>query len=178
MEDRVTLVRAFKIRNIAKSRLQDISNSFSYVEKRWDETKTPEFKNTGGWTPECIITDWCHVNSTIAKLNLLINEANKEKAQDVILKINERKAVNRFLYNVITEAKSSQPDKKEINPVTGVETITKYKTFGDLKEYMDWQKKSNRELLALEDELAQINATTYVNVSSIKGELEDIVNEW
>jgi len=164
---KVTLAKAFRIRNKLKERLTQIKSQWYQVEKSWPENDEPSFKRTSGKMPEGVLQEYFKVSRALRELNLSINDANSLAAQDSIIRIQFLNDEQQFLESSIDEIKRQDDFITKRNSVTGDETKIKMKSGLDSIE--DWEKVLSgikRDKFNEETRLGEINATTEVNLSS------------
>jgi hypothetical protein len=172
--ENISLARAFKIRSQLKNLLNDLNIQYYNVEKYW-EVQIPAGKNVEeilekdlgpeydlGESPLEIYQKILLLQQTIHDLNIAINNANQEKAQKTLLEINYNNDKIKLFKKVQEDMTLKIKPRKDINPVTGVETqiFTKvYITEPNIKKLL---KEAQKQKNVLEDELSRINSVTGV----------------
>jgi hypothetical protein len=163
--ENITLARAFKIRSQLKKKVSELQSAYYSVEKYWDKSQRPIF-NTGE-SPEELSQAILDTQNFIFLLSVAINNANKEKAQDLLLSINYTNDVLRHLTQVQNDMSVRLKPTKEINPVTGIETVTEYEVAQVKPDIKEALKNSKNYKNLFEDQLATINATTEIVLTDI-----------
>jgi hypothetical protein len=159
----ITLARAFKFRSQLKRKLTELQSKYYTVEKTWEKGLRPHFDV--GESPEEISQAILDTQTFIFELSIAINKANQEKLQEYLIGVNHLNETIRHLTKVQEDMNVRLKPTKEINPVSGVETITEYeiaKIHPNIKEAL---KNAKYDKSAWEDEISSLNATTTITVT-------------
>jgi uncharacterized protein Yka (UPF0111/DUF47 family) len=174
MEDKISLAQAFKVRKIVKNAISQTYIKYLNIEKVWEKGKRPEFLLNE--SPEELINLFDFYSTIEKMLSIRIDKVNKEVASEVLINLNDISNRINHYKTFINDAKEKRAPTKEINPVSGIETITEYETFGDVLHYQSMLKQYSKTKFSLEETLSKINATSYIDIGDIKEDIEKILD--
>jgi hypothetical protein len=180
VKNTMSLIEAFKVRNLIKSKANKLSNLYFESQKRFQIDLGPDYSNTYNRKPMDLKMAYVGAALVLEDFNVAINAANfKSGAQELILRINTAKDVIMFLENVLRDAKSVKRIETRINQVSGAQEHTKYDS--DLPSAQDIAvelENVQNAKFEFENKLAVANATHNVEITDeLKGAIESVLAE-
>jgi hypothetical protein len=187
----MTLTKAFRIRNLLKSKLSEYNSLFHWAPKNWNHGTTPTYKETTGLSTELIATRIQELNTRLFLLEIAIKEANNKEAVFIVETIKHLESQIALIAAEIEGARRIPEVKVETNLKTGDQMTflqDSYITDARLASLKDEVKTLKLKKFDLESKLSAVNGTTHVSTSvtcpvtgktiDLQRAIDEVLKEW